>query len=195
VAATMRHGEDELASIAQLRGEPAPVVKSLTNDILVPADAEMTLEGYLDERGYIEPEGPYGEYMGYYGAIHMDPVFHCTAMTMRRDVLHHTLLHGSAFVLDQTDSANIGALRTEAEAMRILRASGHEPVAVSLRMHSGGANSLRVALRQRAVGRGSAGRGAELLCRHRRRDRQRGWPRGRRGARCAAPGRPAYARP
>jgi 2,5-furandicarboxylate decarboxylase 1 len=156
VAATMRQGEDELALIAQMRGEPAPVVKSLTNDILVPADAEMTLEGYLDERGYVEPEGPYGEYMGYYGAIHMDPVFHCTAITMRRDVLHHTLLHGSAFTLDQTDSANIGALRTEAEAMRILKATGHAPVAVSLRMRSGGANTLRVALRQRVRGEARA---------------------------------------
>ena len=35
--------------------------------------------------------------MGYYGAIHMDPVLHCTAITMRRDALHHTLLHGLAF--------------------------------------------------------------------------------------------------
>ena len=52
VAATMRVPGDELAMIATLRGEPAPVVKSLTNDILVPADAEMTIEGYLDERGY-----------------------------------------------------------------------------------------------------------------------------------------------
>jgi len=120
IAATMRQGDDELALIAQMRGEPAAVVKSLTNDIRVRADAEMTLEGYLDERGYVEPEGPYGEYTGYYGAIHMDPVFHCTAITMRRDVLHLTLLHGLAFVLDQTDSANISALRTEAEAMRIL---------------------------------------------------------------------------
>src|SRR3954471_20843710 len=90
VAATTRQPGDELALVANFRGEPAPVVKSLTNDILVPADAEITLEGYLDERGYAEPEGPYGEYMGYYGAIHMDPVFHCTAITMRRDVLHHT---------------------------------------------------------------------------------------------------------
>src|SRR6516225_3215563 len=47
-----------------MRGQPAAVVKSLTNDIWVPADAEMTLEGHLDERGYVEPEGPYGEYMG-----------------------------------------------------------------------------------------------------------------------------------
>ena len=132
-AATTRQPGDELALVASFRAEPAPVVKSLTNDILVPADAEMTLEGYLDERGYVEPEGPFGEYMGYYGAIHMDPVFHCTAITMRRDVLHHTLLHGSAFVLDQTDSANISAMRTEAEAMRILKAAVREPVAVYLR--------------------------------------------------------------
>ena len=152
VAATMRQGDDELALIAQMRGEPAAVVKSLTNDVRVPADAEITLEGFLDERGYVEPEGPYGEYMGYYGAIHMDPVFHCTAITMRRDVLHLTLLHGSAFVLDQTDSANISALRTEAEAMRILKATGRDPVAVHLCTLSGGANTVRVALRQRTPG-------------------------------------------
>src|SRR6201999_1772206 len=132
-AATMRTPGDELAMVATMRGETAAVVKSLTNDILVPADAEMVLEGYLDERGYVEPEGPFGEYMGYYGSIQMDPVFPCTAITTRRDVLHHTLLHGSAFVLDQTDSAVISALRTEAEAMRILKACVREPVAVYLR--------------------------------------------------------------
>jgi len=116
----------------------------------------MTLEGYLDERGYVEPEGPFGEYMGYYGAIHMDPVFHCTAVTMRRDALHHTLLHGSAFVLDQTDSANITALRNEAEAMKILQATVREPVAVYSRSVAGGSNSLRVAIRQRALGEARA---------------------------------------
>ena len=155
-AATMRHPGDELSLVATIRGEPAAVVKSLTNDILVPADAEMTLEGYLDERGYVEPEGPFGEYMGYYGSIHMDPVFHCTAITMRRDVLHHTLQHGSAFVLDQTDSQNISAIRTEAEAMRILRATGHDPVAACSRPTSGGSNTLRVSIRQRSLGEGRA---------------------------------------
>jgi 3-polyprenyl-4-hydroxybenzoate decarboxylase len=94
--------------------------------------------------------------MGYYGAIHMDPIFRCTAITMRRDALHHTLLHGSAFVLDRTDSTNISAIRTEAEAMRILRASGREPVAVSVRKLSGGGATLRVALRQRNEGEARA---------------------------------------
>jgi len=147
---------EKLGLIASFRAEPAPVVKSLTNNILVPADAELTLEGYLDDRGYVEPEGPFGEYMGYYGAIHMDPVFHCTAITMRPDVLHHTLLHGSAFVLDQTDSANITAVRTEAEAMRILKTCVREPIAVYLRAVSGGANTLRVSIRQCAFGEASA---------------------------------------
>lgn len=156
VAATMRSPGDELALVATLRGETAAVVKSLTNDILVPADAEMILEGYLDERGYVEPEGPFGEYMGYYGAIHMDPVFHCTAITMRKDVLHQTLQHGSAFVLDQTDSQNISAIRTEAEAMRILKTVVREPIACSLRPTSGGSNTLRVSIRQRSFGEARA---------------------------------------
>ena len=151
-AATTRIPGDELSLIATMRGEPAPVVKSLTNDIRVPADAEIVLEGYLDERGYCEPEGPFGEYMGYYGSIHMDPVFTCTAITMREDALHQTLQHGSAFVLDETDSANITALRLEGEAMRILKQAVREPVAACLRPTGGGANALRVSIRQHAIG-------------------------------------------
>ena len=155
-AATARVPGHELELIARFRGEPAAVVKSITNDIFVPADAEATLEGYLDERGYVEPEGPYGEYMGYYGAIHMDPVFHCTAITMRRDVMYQTLLHGSARELQQSDAACISAMRAEAEAMRILRSTVREPIAVYLRETSGGANTLRVCLHQRAPGEARA---------------------------------------
>ena len=90
--------------------------------------------------------------MGYYGSIHMDPVFHCTAITMRRDVLHHTLQHGSAFVLDQTDSQNISAIRVEAEAMKILKAAGRDAVAAYMLHTSGGSNTLRVSIRQRSFG-------------------------------------------
>ena len=155
-AATTRTPGDELDLVARFRGEPAAVVKSVTNDILVPADAEVVLEGYLDERGYVEPEGPYGEYMGYYGAIHMDPVFHCTAVTMRSDAMYQTLLHGSAFQLEGSDAACLGAMRAEAEAMRILRSTVREPVAVYLRETSGGANTLRVSMRQRSAGEARA---------------------------------------
>jgi len=151
-AATTRSPVDEIDLLGTLRGETAPVVKSLTNDNLVPADCEMILEGYLDERGYIEPEGPYGEYMGYYGAIHLDPVFTCTAITMRSDVLHQTLQHGSAFVLDQCDSACMTAMRVESEAMSILRHAVREPLGVRLMEVSGGASGIRVRMRQHVTG-------------------------------------------
>ena len=151
-AATMRVQGDEHHMISTMRGEAAPLVKSLTNDILVPADAEVILEGYFDERGYCEPEGPYGEYMGYYGSIHMDPVFTCTAITMRKDVMHQTLQHGTAFVLDQTDASCMTALRVEATAMRILKTICREPIAVNSLSLSGGSGTLRVSMRQHTHG-------------------------------------------
>src|SRR5690606_40203366 len=60
---------DEMGLIASLRDQPLPVVKCITNDLLVPADAEYVLEGYLHEAGHVEPEGPYGEFLGYYGGV------------------------------------------------------------------------------------------------------------------------------
>ena len=151
-AATTRLQGDEHHMVSTMRGEAAPLVKSVTNDILVPADAEIVIEGYFDERGYCEPEGPYGEYMGYYGAIHMDPVFTCTAITMRKDVMHQTLQHGTAFVLDQTENCSMTELRIEATVMRILKNVCREPIAVNSRSLSGGNGTLRISMRQHVHG-------------------------------------------
>src|SRR6185503_7289816 len=85
IAAVMRLPVDELGLVAALRDAPLPVVKCVSNDIRVPADAEWVLEGYLDPRGHVEAEGPYGEFLGYYGALKRNPVFHLTAITRRRD--------------------------------------------------------------------------------------------------------------
>ena len=152
MASLMRVRQDEVNLIATLRGEPVPLVKCVTNDIRVPADAELIIEGYLDERGYVEPEGPYGEYMGYYGPMHMDPVFHLTAITMRRDVLHQTVLHGSGKVLGHTESANLTAIRIEAEALQILRNIGIDVTAVHLTVSGGEGQHLRIAIRQTMPG-------------------------------------------
>jgi 2,5-furandicarboxylate decarboxylase 1 len=151
-AATSRLQGDEHHMLSTVRGEPAPMVRCLTNDILVPADAEVVIEGYLDERGYYEPEGPFGEYMGYYGAIHMDPVFTCTAIVMRKDAMFQTLQHGSAFVLDQTDSAVMQALSMEATAMRLLKNVCREPLAVNTRSLTGGSGVMRISLKQHRQG-------------------------------------------
>ena len=151
VAATMRLPVDELGLVASLRNEPLPVVKGITNDILVPADAEIVLEGYLDERGYVEAEGPYGEFLGYYGGVKRNPVFHCTAICRRRDALFQTMTI-SGPTMGFTDSSPLIALRTEAMIWRALEGAVREPVAVHATGASGGMMNLRIAMRQRSPG-------------------------------------------
>ena len=133
-----------------MRGEPVPLVKCLSNDIRVPADAEMVFEGYFDEHGYREPEGPFGEGYGYYGAMHMDPLFHVTAITKRKDVLHQSIQHGTSHALEETDSSGLGSIRTEAAVMKLLKSVIKEPVAVCAQLRA--RQTLRVAIRQHEEG-------------------------------------------
>jgi len=151
VAATMRLPGDELALIAALRGAPLPVVKCKTNDLRVPADAEYVLEGYLDERGYAESEGPYGEFLGYYGGVKTNPVFHLTAITHRRDAIFQAATI-SGRTLSRTDTAQLNALRAEVTVSRALETAVREVHAVYATPSSGGQFNVRVALRQRVPG-------------------------------------------
>ena len=151
LAAVMRLPVDELGIVASLRDAPLPVVKSITNDIRVPADAEMVLEGYFDARGHVESEGPYGEFLGYYGAVKKNPVFHLTAVTRRRDALFQTATIGGR-AMSRTDTAVLTAVRTEVVIWRALEIAVREPVAVYATTSSGGNFNVRVALRQRVPG-------------------------------------------
>ena len=155
MAATQRRPGDENKLLGTLRGEPVPMVRGITNNILVPADAELVLEGYFDELGYREMEGPYGEMWGYYGPMHIDPVFTVTAITHRRDVLYQTVLH-SGHILSRGDSPNMASLGTELSVWRNLRKIGVEPHAVAvqpgLRLHG------RIALK-----RGKPGEAREVI--------------------------------
>ena len=65
---------DELASAGGLRGAPIEVVKCDTNDLRVPAHAEMIIEGIVSLDRF-EPNGPYGESPGYIGAVY-EKAFH-----------------------------------------------------------------------------------------------------------------------
>lgn len=150
IAAMQRLTGDELALIGALRGEPLPVVRCKTNDLLVPADAEYVFEGYFDERGYTELEGPYGEFMGYYGEMKPNPVFHLTAITRRRDALFQTTTISGDVA--RTEAAIIGAIDSEAFSWRTALTAIREPVAVHAVPASNGNHHLRLALRQRSPG-------------------------------------------
>ncbi|TMH80817.1 MAG: UbiD family decarboxylase [Betaproteobacteria bacterium] len=151
VAAVMRLPVDELGLLASLRGAPLAVMKCVSCDIRVPADAEWVLEGYLDERGHVEAEGPYGEFLGYYGGVKQNPVFHLSAVTRRRDALFQTATIGGRN-LARTDTAQLNALRTEVMVWRALETAVRETKAVYATPASGGMYNLRIALRQRVPG-------------------------------------------
>jgi UbiD family decarboxylase len=142
---------DELDIVGAMRGQPAPVVKCVTSDIYVPADAEYVIEGYLDPAGHVEPEGPFGEYVGYYGVVKRNPVLHITAITHREDALFQTLTIGGR-ALARTDTAQLSAMKTESAAWAALMASVREPLAVYATPSSGGMYNVRVSLRQRVPG-------------------------------------------
>ncbi|CAG9170903.1 Ferulic acid decarboxylase 1 [Cupriavidus laharis] len=151
VGATMRIPADELELVAALRGAPMGVVKCVTNDLLVPADAEFILEGYLDERGHAEPEGPYGEFLGYYGGVKTNPVFHLTAITHRRDAVFQTCTIGGK-TMSRTDTAQLAALRTEVTVWRALETAVREVKAVYASPATGGMFNVRIAMQQRVPG-------------------------------------------
>lgn len=142
---------DELSVMGALRGTAVPVVKCVSSDLRVPADAEVIIEGYLDAAGWTEAEGPYGEYVGYYGRMKYNPVFHVTAVTRRRDALFQTVTIGGRH-MDTTDTAQLCALKTEGAIWAALQNAVREPVAVCATPSCGGMYNARVSLRQRVPG-------------------------------------------
>ena len=84
---------DEFMLAGFLRGEPVELVPAKTVDLEVPANAEIVLEGYI-ARDELTEEGPFGDHTGYYTPPEPFPVFHVTAMTMRRDAIYPSIVVG-----------------------------------------------------------------------------------------------------
>lgn len=93
--AKLGYPESHFEAMGGMLGEPLRVVPSETlgEDFLVPADAEVVVEGIV--RSYEEyPEGPLGEYTGYIGPQIPNPQFEVTAITHRKDAYWHDILVG-----------------------------------------------------------------------------------------------------
>lgn len=83
----------EYAFAGLLRQSATEAVKSITNDLQVPASAQIVLEGYIDINE-VAPEGPYGDHTGYYNEVDTFPVFTVTCMTMRKNPIYHSTYTG-----------------------------------------------------------------------------------------------------
>jgi len=85
--------EDEMEIAGALLGAPVEMVKCVTNNVRVPAHAEIVIEGRILPN-VREPEGPFGEFPQYYGPRADREVIHVDAITHRNDPIFHTIVGG-----------------------------------------------------------------------------------------------------
>ncbi|MGB2628399.1 MAG: menaquinone biosynthesis decarboxylase [Candidatus Acidiferrum sp.] len=78
---------DEMMFSGFLKREPVELVKCETNDLEVPANAEIVLEGFVN-LNEMRTEGPFGDHTGFYSLEGEYPVFHVTCVTHRRDPIY-----------------------------------------------------------------------------------------------------------
>ena len=83
----------EYAFAGLLRGSKTEVANCLSNDLQVPASAEIVLEGFIypDE---MAAEGPYGDHTGYYNEVDEFPVFTVERITQRQAPIYHSTYTG-----------------------------------------------------------------------------------------------------
>jgi 2,5-furandicarboxylate decarboxylase 1 len=105
---------DELEIAGSLQGRPLPVVKCVTSDIRVPAEAEIVIEGRFLP-GVREPEGPFGEFPQTYGTRSNREVMEVVAVSHRKDAIFHTMVGGGL------EHLLLGAIPKEATLLTHLR--------------------------------------------------------------------------
>ncbi len=77
---------DEVGVAGGVAGAPINVVRAITVDLLVPADAEIVIEGFIDTE-HVEPEGPFGESHGHIALEQFNMPMRVTAITHRKDAI------------------------------------------------------------------------------------------------------------
>ena len=89
--ASLPYEADEMALAARIRGKPVELERCKTIDLAVPADTEVLIEGRFVP-GLKRPEGPFGEFMGYYVPVGDNHVFEVTRVAWRKDAVFHSIL-------------------------------------------------------------------------------------------------------
>ncbi len=86
----------ELEACGGLFGEPLEMVRAETIDMLVPARAEIVIEGVIDtDQKAMRQEGPFGEYPRYYTGVGPMPYIKITAITMRKEPIYQTVFNAN----------------------------------------------------------------------------------------------------
>ena len=92
--APLPEGIDEYMLAGFLRNKRVNMVKCITNDLWVPEDADIVIEGYVDPQEELIYEGPFGDHTGFYSLADWYPRFHVTAITHRKDAVYPATIVG-----------------------------------------------------------------------------------------------------
>lgn len=92
--APLPDGVDEFMLAGFLRKKRVELVQCLTQDMQVPADADIIIEGYIDPNEEFILEGPFGDHTGYYSLADFYPRCHITAVTHRKDAVYLATIVG-----------------------------------------------------------------------------------------------------
>ena len=92
--APLPDGVDEFMLAGFIRKKRVELVKCITQDMYVPADADIIIEGYVDPDEDFILEGPFGDHTGYYSLADYYPKFHITAITHRKDAVYPATIVG-----------------------------------------------------------------------------------------------------
>ncbi|MEI8235063.1 MAG: menaquinone biosynthesis decarboxylase [Verrucomicrobiota bacterium] len=92
--APLPDGLDEFLLAGYLRRQSVELVPCETNELLVPANADLVIEGYVDPAEPLRVEGPFGDHTGFYTLPEPYPVFHVTAITHRKNAIYPATIVG-----------------------------------------------------------------------------------------------------
>lgn len=85
---------DEYLLAGFIRKRKVELVKCITNDLYVPADADFIIEGYVDPDEDFIFEGPFGDHTGYYSLADYYPKFHITCITHKKNAVYPSTIVG-----------------------------------------------------------------------------------------------------
>ena len=114
--ANLAYGVDEIEVAGGLIGAPIEMVRAKTIDMMVPANAEIIIEGEVIP-GELAMEGPFGEFAGYMGPVGPKPVARITAITHRQQPIYY----GYTSQMPPSESTVIQSLTNAGVILKMLR--------------------------------------------------------------------------
>ena len=146
MGAQMPFEADEFEMASSLLGESLPMVQCKTVDLMVPAEAEIVIEGEIDPEVLVD-EAPFIEFLGLYAARGPAPVVNVSAVTHRERPIYHSILGRETTMLRK--------YVMETAILRTLRATA--PIVTDIELTDGGLNRFHLIIQVHKKSRNDEG--------------------------------------